>query len=414
MILCIDLGSTSFKAALFDSALNRRAGGSAYLNYLCTGARTELDPVEIISAAYSAVKETLRAGKNFPTEISAVAITSQAQTFALRQNNRFLTPFISWQDQRGAAISAAVKTDPHFADYKFHSSFYEPCGAQMVCLLKAVLNEHPAFGSANVLPLPSFIIEQLTGTPVLDENLAGMSGLWSLKEKTWNAGVLDYLNITADQVPSIGPLPAPAGKTESDNVLGLPAGIPVFCAGNDQTAGAYAAGLERNGGTLITLGSAQVVYQWTAELSAPAAKMIRGIYPHGGYYRMIADPFGGNLILQAVQRLQLSGFAGFFELAEKGFSGGGFLPEFDSDGKTIFEYAGKLPAEQFCAGIIEFLTNRMTGYVERMKPAGTLYIAGGGAKNQIWKNRLEQNLNRYLTVQTADPGAGAARMIAVK
>ena len=90
-----------------------------------------------------------------------------------------------------------------------------------------------------------------------------------------------------------------AHTTKAAERYGLPAGVPVVLAGNDQTSGAYATERPETGnGLLLTLGSAQVVYACLPRMCQQAAQaiLIRGPSTGGLGYRMTADNAGGNIV----------------------------------------------------------------------------------------------------------------------
>lgn len=413
MYLCIDLGSTSFKTAVYDADLNLMGSGGAYLDYAHLGERVELTLEMVSGAVKSAVQEAVEAAGLQSADIISVAVTSQAQTFALRMGGAFVAPMISWQDSRAAADAEAMRKDPFFASFRDHASLYVPVSGLQLCLLVQVYKDQPEFHGAEVVPLPSFVMEKLTGQLVLDDNLAALSGLWSLPEKKWNDDYLQWLGLTAAQLPNVGPLPASAGTVQAGNFLGLPQGCPVYSAGNDQTAGAVAAELEREGGILITLGSAQVVYQWCETLPLPEEGVIRGSYPGGGFCRMLVDTCGGNQILRTYKQLGLEGFPAFFEEAKAGFASGASLPKVDAAVDQIKWSDESASTALKCAAVVDFLSERMAKMVLRLevndKP---VYLTdGGGARQSVWRDCMEQKLGRKLSLRIAAPDLGAARMM---
>jgi sugar (pentulose or hexulose) kinase len=282
------------------------------------------------------------------------------------------------------------------------------------CILESVRREGPPGPDASVVPLPTFLVEQLTGRRALDENLAGMTGLWSLRDKVWHPGYLNRLGLREAQLPRVVPLRAPAASTRAENVLDLPGGIPVYSCGNDQSAAAVAAGLTPAGGALITLGSAQVVYQRLPALPAADDRAMRGLYPEGGAFRLLADGPGGHLISRILAQRQLRGFESFFALAGEGFAAGAPLPRLDLRGPAIgWEPADSPPALQ-CAAALEFLVDGLAAdlrYLDidpRREPV--LLADGGGARNAIWRERIERRLGVRLELRPATPDRGAARM----
>lgn len=414
MILCIDFGSTSFKVALYTSDLQTAGKGQAYLNYSAFGEQVELDVAQARECLELATTRAFAHAEAMPSQITAVALTSQAQTFTLRTTDgEFPAPFISWQDGRAEALAASLVTDPLFADFADHCSFHGPRRGLMLGLLKVVLSDPSIPRNVQVLPLPSFFIEDLTGQSVLDENLATMTGLYSIQQKTWHTPYLEWCGISADQLPEVRPSNTPAGLTRSGNLLGLPAGLPVFSAGNDQTAGAYAAGLEKSEGLLITLGSAQVAYQWTPDEPAPLPDMIRGIFHEKGFYRMIADSLGGNLISRAATQLGAEGFPEFFELAKQGMQAGRTLPSVEVTADKILWQDASASDALKAAAVVDFLCERMAGFVQQLRSDNQpLFLTdGGGARNAVWRDCLAKKIGEELQLKPAAPDFGAARLV---
>lgn len=414
MILCIDFGSTSFKAALYTNALEISGKGEAYLTYSLFGKHVELEVGEARECLYLAVSRAFAAASATPDQVTAVALTSQAQTFSLRINDGNLAiPFISWQDGRARPLATAMGADPRFKGFEEHCSFHQPLGGLLLCLLKQVLTDMPIYRGAQVIPLPAFFIEELTGQSVLDQNLAAMTGLYSLKEHAWHLPYLAWCGISEQQLPSVCPSHESAGTTRSGNRLGLPPGIPVFSAGNDQTAGAYAAGLEESGGLLITLGSAQVAYQWLPEQPFPLPGTVWGIFPRKGFYRMIADPYGGNLITRAVKQMGLEGFPEFFRLAQSGLHMAVPLPGMEVLPDAIAWHGTPGSDALNAAAVVDFLCDRMAGFVQKLRiDHETVFLTdGGGARNAVWRDCLAAKLGCELHLKPAAPGYGAARLV---
>ncbi|MCF7817390.1 MAG: hypothetical protein K9M54_05865 [Kiritimatiellales bacterium] len=414
MILCIDFGSTSFKAALYTPSLEVAGKGEAYLTYTTFGKHVELEVGQAKECLCLAVSRAFADASATPSQVTAVAVTSQAQTFTLQTTDgKFAVPFISWQDGRARPLATAMGADSQFKGFEEHCSFHQPLGGMMLCLLKQVLTDLPIYRDARVIPLPSFFIEELTGHSVLDQNLAAMTGLYSLKRQAWNEPYLEWCGISEQQLPTVCPSHKPAGATRSGNLLQLSAGIPVFSAGNDQTAGAYAAGLEESGGILITLGSAQVAYQWLPEQPVPLPGTVWGIFPGRGFYRMMADSLGGNLITRAVRQMGLEGFPEFFKLAQHGMRADCKLPAVEVTSDAIAWKDASASDELKAAAVVDFLCDRMAGFVRQLRTdSEPLFLTdGGGARNAVWRDCLAKKLGIELQLKTAAPDFGAARLV---
>ena len=97
MILGIDLGSTVFKTEIFDRDLRRLGRGAAPVVYAPSAGHAVEMPVEAAEEALrTAIRGALESAGCRPESLAAVAIASQAQTFAVRgPDGRAKGPFIS-------------------------------------------------------------------------------------------------------------------------------------------------------------------------------------------------------------------------------------------------------------------------------------------------------------------------------
>ena len=441
MILAIDLGSTNFKAAVFDEKLTLLGAGTGPLEYqFAPGGCVELEVPRVVAAFESAVRGAIAASGIDAAKIRCVAVTSQAQTFTMVDGRgRAKMPFISWQDTRAGETCRHLAASPEMAEFGRHSSFGELLDALQVCQLAHIRRERPGFiepGDA-VLHLPTFFVRRLIGRAVIDRNLAAMSGLYSLAINDWWPPALEACGLSAAQLPALVGIGETAGATcesamrdEGGEPL-LPAGIPVVLAGNDQTAGAYGAELESGltdgwqGSLLLTLGTAQVAYACERELPEASAAAVRGPYPGGSYpgdlfYRLAADSCGGSIVNWA--KTVLAGCASdaeFFARVEEAEPGCRGLV-FDAD---LPGMKGAWRNLAFCHGtadmaraVIESLVRRMAamtavliGGVENTSRF-TVLAAGGGSRARAWVGMLEQALDCTIRTTEADPLRGAARM----
>ncbi len=410
MILSLDLGSTSFKAAVFDGQLRELSVGRQRLNHRYgKGGHVELEVATVERAVRGAL-----AGAGVGThEIHAIALTSQAQTFTvLDGRGRAQRPFISWQDQRaGAACDELKKILPDFGE---HGSFGNVSPALQICQLRNL----KLGARLRPVSLPSYVLMLLTGDTATDNNLAAMSGLYSLPLKGWWPAALHGCGVRVEQLSRVIPVGSVAAETSgAARRLGLRAGIPVILAGNDQTAGGYAARLESRKAMLITLGTAQVAYACCQRMPQARAGTIRGPYPGGIFYRMAADGCGGNVVNWAGPVLtggQVDD--GFFKEAQRAPRGCHGL-EFDANldaGQGGWKNLGfHHTRADLARSILESLSGRMVALVNRLglpMQGRQILAAGGGSAQPVWRKILGEALGTNLKRITADPLLGAARM----
>ncbi|HYE74037.1 MAG TPA: FGGY family carbohydrate kinase, partial [Blastocatellia bacterium] len=301
MILAIDLGSTSFKAAVLDKSLRIRGSHSSRLKYsFAPGGKIEFEVKPSTLAMGQAIRGAIADAGIRPEHIKAISVTSQAQTFTvLNSKGQPKIPFISWQDSRPTKTCEKLVRSKALPNFGKHCSFVELIPQLQVCQVRHMQETRRGLIQTNdqVINLPSYLCYLLTGRSMIDNNLAAMSGLYSLIERGWWSKALKVCGLKEHQLPSIVPIGSKAGTTTKvARQFGLPAGIPLILAGNDQTAGAFGASLHKKNAMLITLGTAQVAYLCKRSLLSATSGLIRGPYPGGLFYGMMADSCGGSLV----------------------------------------------------------------------------------------------------------------------
>lgn len=422
MILAIDLGSTSFKAAVYDRDLDLLGSGAAPLEYgFAEGGCVDL-PVKTAESAFrKGIAEALRSASVEPQSVRAVSITSQAQTFTiLDEHDRPKIPFISWQDSRAARTCTAMQQEGCLADIAGHASFGELLAALQVTILVHLRRTRRDLiaPTDRVFHLPSYFVYLLSKRFVVDVNLAAMSGLYSLEEDAWWPAALKATGLTAEQLADVGRVGHVGAMThETAAEFGLREEVPIVLAGNDQTAGAYGVRLEERGGILVTLGTAQVAYVCRERVPKPIPSGCRGPYPGGRGYCLGADSCGGAIVNWA--KTVLAGCETnetFFEAVAASPGGArGLLFE-----ANLPEQAGAWhrigmhhTRGDFARAVIECLCKRMAEMLELLgvdPSSAPVLAAGGGSRSPVWVDILSQTLRTRITTTDADPLTGAARM----
>lgn len=411
MILAIDLGSTAFKAALFDRNVREARFGSRSVSYRYqSGGRVEL-PVAALNATLSELLADVLAGSH--EGLDAVAITGQAQTFTLLDNaGSAVMPFISWRDTRSEASAAAVRLQRELPDFADHAGFGAILSALQIAQLAALSPD----AALRPVQLSAYLGWLLCGSLVIDSNQAAMTGLYSCRTGRWWPAALNACGLREKQLPRLVPVGAVAGETARGALrFGLPTGIPVVLAGNDQTAGAVAAELQR-GGVLLTLGTALAAYAWLAETPPPAPRRIRGPYPGGGSYAMTTDSAGGALINWAQGILTgCSTDDTFFAAAAQAPPGANELIFALSD-TGGGDWRGAGPAHgvaDFARALLECLSVRAAACVTDLDLhplPDVIRAGGGGGKRRLWLDIISALIQTPLRATRAAPLLGAARM----
>jgi len=422
MILAIDLGSTSFKAAVIDANLCVKGFSACEVQHrFASGGVVELDVAEADRAVQKAVRAALESAGLRPAKLHAVGVTSQAQTFTIvDERGRARMPFISWQDSRAGRTCEQLKRNRAVREFGRHCSFGSLVPALQICQLRHLRETRRGWPAADhsVTCLPTYFIGRWCEVRTIDENLAAMSGLYSLTMRKWWAAAVRLCGLRTGQLPKVIPIGAIAGHTGVGAAeFGLPKGIPAIHAGNDQTAGAYAARLDENRGLLVTLGTAQVAYTCADNMPRPNPDLVRGPFPGGRYYKMAADSYGGNVINWA--KTILAGCktdAQFFRLASQsppGCRGLTYALDCSSGGTSWMNASFHHKPGDFARSVLESLARRMSELIRQLgvqTDQTAVLVAGGGSENPAWVRILSEMLGVKLEATEGRPCVGAARM----
>ncbi|HUU43528.1 MAG TPA: FGGY family carbohydrate kinase, partial [Planctomycetota bacterium] len=329
-------------------------------------------------------------------------------------------PFISWQDGRAASTAQKLAADPALADFPRHAGTHAPTPAQQISLLVWLTHAEPRLVTRDdaVCGLADFVTRELSGQAWTDDNLAAMSGLYSLELGDYWSPALEACGIVRGQLPRVAPVgTSPCATAERAADYGLAPGIPIVCAGNDQTGGAYGAGVHETGALLVTLGTAQVAYLCCDARPQSKPSVIRGIYPGGKFYALTIAEFSGSTISWAVDEIEgCDSVEDLFDLAGRSSSGAHGLV-FEPTGKTgegrwrgVAEH--HVPAD-FARAVLDAGVARLAEAVDLLDadPGRTpVWAAGGGSQSELWMKLLAERLGTTITPVDADPLLGAARM----
>ena len=417
MIIGIDLGSTAFKAEVFDEHLKSCGQGASPAAYSpIREGHVEMPLAETETAFRQAVGEAMAAAGAGPGDLRGVAITSQAQTFTVRDaSGRARGPFISWRDARCRERNPAAAALPDFAEH----AGVGRCGPLLTISKLAWLRDvgRPLAPEDRVEWLPTWFVRELTGHSVVDRNMAAMSGLYSLRDGDWWPEALAACGVERTQLPALAPFGAVVGHTAASAArFGFPDGVPVVLAGNDQTAGAVGAGIDESQAVLITLGTAQVAYVCHDRLPTPVTGTLRGPYPGGRFYRMVADECGTGTVDWASDALGLTGPAAFHQAAghaDVDCPGVRFIADGPA-GRGHWVGPDDAGVAERARAVLACLAIRLADMLALLEidlADWPLLLAGGGRHSTPWRECIARRLDVPLTViETASPTRGAAKM----
>ena len=268
--LGVDIGTTAIKAALFDDCGKKILHHAQEYELLKpTAQRVEQIPSVYWETFKTCVKKVMDGSGVDKNLVEAFAMDSSAETIVfLGENMEPLDNFYVWMDSR--AEEEAVQINAHFSpDEIIHAT--GQCPIDPVYPATKILwfkkNKPELFKRIRMMFMcDDYILWHMCGKTVSHGSSWCTSYLWDIVKKDWWPEMLDYLEITADQLPTIHESGTPIGTINPDiaDELGLPHNLLLVVGGQDQCSGAIGVGnvvpgifSESTGGALMVCTSAE-------------------------------------------------------------------------------------------------------------------------------------------------------------
>lgn len=342
-LLAVDAGTTSVKTVLFDLYGNEQACCvSEYELEKSNPNYVEVDPEVYWNATTDGIASLLRDSGIDPVDIVAVGVTSQGETLiVLDEEGKPLRKAIVWLDNR--AIDEAGEIADNFTSdevYRITGQHEIAPGWPASKILWLRNNEPEIFAkSAKFLMVEDYLIYRLTGKFATDHALNPSSLYYDIENLCWWSDMLDFLEISSEQLPELLYSGEVAGQISAD--IGLSKETKVTVAPIDQIAGAVGAGNIRPGMITETTGSALAICATLDTLEYDPEKQV-GLYLHaqkGNYVLLPWNPTAGMIFRWF--RDELGGGKSYQELAKQaakipsGSDGLIVLPHFSGVGAFI-------------------------------------------------------------------------------
>jgi sugar (pentulose or hexulose) kinase len=247
-LLGVDVGTTAIKAAVFDKDGAEIGSHTEEYTLLTPRAgRVELDADTYISTFSLAVRRVLQEVSASADDLLGLGLSAQGETFVcLDLDNEPIGRAIVWMDNRATAESDEIER--HFGRPTIHATTGQVAmdaiwPAAKILWLKR--HEPEVFErTAKFALLKDYLVYRFTGRLVSEDSLLCSTILWDINTRQYWPQMLDYLGITADQLPEIARQGEMVGSlsTAAAADLGLPTGLPVSVGALDQACGALGVG----------------------------------------------------------------------------------------------------------------------------------------------------------------------------
>ena len=265
LLLGIDLGSSSVKVALVDTATGRPLAAAS--------APAAEAPIKALRPGWaeqrpddwwSYLRQALQALQ--PTtslnNVTAIGISYQMHGLVcLDEELRPLRDAIIWCDSRGVPYGERAFLDLGH-DFCLSTLLNSPGNFTATKLAWVKENEPELFDRIKYIMLPGdYFAMRLTGTPATTACGLSEMMLWDFRGEKCKA-LLDYFRFPHDILPPLVPTFGEQGRVSAEAAaeLGLPEGIPVAYRAGDQPNNALSLGVLYQGQVAATAGTSGVVY----------------------------------------------------------------------------------------------------------------------------------------------------------
>ncbi|MEM6756634.1 MAG: FGGY-family carbohydrate kinase [Planctomycetota bacterium] len=429
-VLVFDLGTTYFKAALFDDqgdlhALARRR--TPYTTH--HDERREIDPARFDDAIDRLAHDLQDASPEAYEHIQAVSFSSQANSLLLMgPAGRPLTPIVVWNDPRelGDGIGAAALTG---LPDRYERTGVPVVSHQLAALRLRWLRSHDpdSWASARRFCLISeYLTFRLTGEHVSEPSLASLTGLLDVRYRQWWPPAAEAVDVPRQWLAELidpGRVVAPLTPAAKQR-LGLSGDVAMVMGCLDQYAGAIAAGNVSPGRVSETTGTVLAVVSCHDRFD-PALEQ-RGIWQgptarHGLYYRMAFSEVSANTLDAFRESNAPDQSVGDLidQAAELDANPPGVrlnLEATAASGRPVFDREPVSKAEGVYA-IMQAVAERLTDHLEALRteqPTSEVICLGGGAKSAFWRRLKERASGVPMRVlPTEEPTCRGAAVCAV-
>lgn len=418
LVLAIDQGTTSSKAALVDAAGRVVASGSCPVSISSPQPGwVEQDAAELWTSVLAAIRDALDARPD--AKIVGLAISNQRETVVAwdAADGRPVGPVIGWQDQRGDAVCAALASTENnrlvrsLSGLELGSMF----SASKIAWFLDRYRDRPGLRLGTV---DTWLLDRLTGGEIYasEAGNAARTLLFDIEALTWSQPLSDLFGVDLSRLPEVRPSTGPWGVTRQ--VPGVPDGTPILAVLGDSHAalfGHWALAPEHSGVGKATYGTGSSVMMPTRR----GTDRIAGIATTLAW--QAPEPlwaFEGNILYSGAgldwlaNTLGVAGGRGLSELAATTADSAGvvFVPALNGLGApwweasavgTITRLTRATTRAQIARAGIEAVAHQICDVVDSMDPSGaqpTLHAGGGASTSRLLMQVQADLLGRTLLV----------------
>lgn len=267
LLLGLDVGTTSTKAAVIALDGEEVAHGRAPMPWRRVPTGAEIDPAEFVVSAIAAATEALDAAPD--GRVLGVGVASMAETGALLDSaGDPVVPAIAWHDDRGEAEVDALRAELGAEAFSTRTGLAPRTEPSLVKYRWLRAHEPAAARGVRWLNVGEWVVRGLGGEEIGERSLASRTGWLDLHAcDPWPAA-LDWAGAPADLLPALQVAGTPAGAV--GEALPGARGAILCVGGHDHLSAAVGAGAVGDGDVLDSCGTAEAFIRAVAPLDPDA------------------------------------------------------------------------------------------------------------------------------------------------
>ena len=415
-LIGIDIGTTSLKAAIFDTDGVTVSAATVDYTLDAKGNMTEFDADEYISIVRRGLTEA--AEKAFPGEgagvlsakIAGISVDTQGETLIVTDENCApLRPAIVWLDNR--ATAEAQQIERQFGRQRVYEVTGQPeiTATWPACKLLWIKHNEPEIWARTkrVFLLEDWILWALTGEFVTEPSIQSSTIYFDIGKKCWWDEMLGFIGVTEEMLPRTVPSGTSIGRASADWLCGggnagdgCEDGIAVVSGALDQIAGAIGAGVVGQGIVSEMTGTTMTVFAPCSGIpDYDQSSIVPCHLSYDGSYALLSwTPTAGIALKWFKNKLcERYSFAELDRLAEKvpyGSDGlvflpylcGSTMPKYDPDARgAFFGLTMEHSRGHMVRAILESVACMLRGNLEYLGVSCTeIRTMGGGALSPLW------------------------------
>jgi len=431
LFLGIDLGTSYFKAGLFDTNGKLRGLGRKFVEKdTGNGDKCELPVDSFWSLLHQCLTEAYQQAKAKPEDVRAVSYSSQANSFLLLDSNdKPLTPLILWPDNR------VKETDSVAQSISQRDEFQETTGLGInlspqfsIAKLRWFQKNQPLLWGRvkRIMTISDYLTFGLTGETVGDLGTASLLGLLDIQKCQWWDDALQILELDKHQLSKPVRPGTMAGTItkEGGKRVGLPPGIPFITGGLDHHIAALGTGLGKLADMSESTGTVLACVNYRDKYFPKKDICIAPGLSDNHYFQMAFDENGANS-LEWYQKQYAPGLsipdlidmAADIKIGSEGLIASPCTGSYkNTDG---FINATQLHQHgHFVRAILESTALSLAGIVEKLVGENLperIVSTGGGARSTHWRQIKADLLGtEFAVTECSEPAClGAALLAAV-